>query len=280
MKFNFNELSGMLEKVTLASVLPALLFLAAGLVLIRLVMAAATKALAKSSIDQTLHRFILTSSKLVLYLVLFVTVAGVLGIPVTSLVALLSVAGLAISLSLQSVLSSISCGVMLLSVKPFKVGDYVEVGGLSGTVSEIGFMNTQLTTFDRRVIYIPNNEVSTSKVINYTQEEIRRIDLIVKADYTYTVDEVKRALRLAVSKFPKVLDDPAPFIRVRGYDQQVEYAFRVWCKTPDYWELYFDLLEAVPGAFAESGLEMRPPVVNVRMRGDEKAAYDTTIRAE
>ena len=280
MKFNFNELSGMLEKVTLASVLPALLFLAVGLVMIRLVMAAATKALAKSSIDQTLHRFILTSTKLVLYLVLFVTVAGVLGIPVTSLVALLSVAGLAISLSLQSVLSSISCGVMLLSVKPFKVGDYVEVGGLSGTVSEIGFMNTQLTTFDRRVIYIPNNEVSTSKVINYTQEEIRRVDLIVKADYTYTVDEVKRALHHTAAKFPKILSDPAPFIRVRGYDQQVEYAFRVWCKTPDYWELYFDLLDAIPGAFAECGIEMRPPVVNVRMRGDEKAAYDTTIKAE
>lgn len=280
MKFNFNELSLMLEKVTLASVLPALLFLVVGLVMIRLLMAAATKALEKSSIDQTLHRFILASTKLVLYLVLFVTVAGVLGIPVTSLVALLSVAGLAISLSLQSVLSSISCGVMLLSVKPFVVGDFVEIGGLSGYVTEIGFMNTQLTTFDRRVIYIPNNEVSTSKVINYTQEEIRRVDLIVKADYTYPVEEVKRALHHTASKFSKVLSDPKPFIHVRGYDQQIEYAFRVWCKTPDYWELYFDLLDAVPGAFAECGIEMRPPVVNLRKRGEEKAAYDTTIRAE
>lgn len=270
----------MLEKVTLASLLPAILFLAAGLVIIRLVMAAAAKALAKSSIDQTLHRFILASTRLVLYFVLFVTVAGVLGVPITSLVALLSVAGLAISLSLQSVLSSVSCGLMLLSVKPFKVGDYVEVGGVSGTVSEIGFMNTQLTTFDRRVIYIPNNEVSTSKIINYTEQENRRVDLIFKADYAYPAETVKAALRSAVAKFPKVLKEPEPFIRVRAYEEQVEYAVRVWCRTDDYWELYFDIIDAIPGAYAEHGIEMRPPVVNVRMRRGETLSTETILKTE
>ena len=127
----------MLQQVTLASLLPALLYLVCGLLIIRFVMSALSRALKKSAIDRTLHRFILTILRIVLYFILFMTVAGALGIQITSFVALLSVAGLAISLSLQNVLSSASCGVMLLSVKPFKVGDYVEIGGTGGTVREI-----------------------------------------------------------------------------------------------------------------------------------------------
>ena len=207
----------MLQQVTLASLLPALLYLVCGLVIIRFVMSALSRALKRSAIDKTLHRFILTILRIVLYFVLFMTVAGALGIQITSFVALLSVAGLAISLSLQNVLSSASCGVMLLSVKPFKVGDYVEIGGVGGTVREIGFMHTKLAAPDNKIIYVPNNEVSTSKIINYTQEGKRRVDFVFTADYACPQEDVKRALREAVAKFPKVLDDPAPFIRVSGY---------------------------------------------------------------
>ena len=255
----------MLQQVTLASLLPALLYLICGLVIIRFVMSALSRALKRSAIDKTLHRFILTILRIVLYFILFMTVAGALGIQITSFVALLSVAGLAISLSLQNVLSSASSGVMLLSVKPFKVGDYVEIGGVGGTVREIGFMHTKLSTPDNKIVYVPNNEVSTSKIINYTQEEKRRIDLVFTADYNCHQEEVKAALRDAVAKFPKILGDPAPFIRVSGYKEAVEYTVRVWCRTEDYWDLYSDIMEAVPEAYAARGVEMSYPYINVLM---------------
>ena len=262
---NLEGLPAMLQQVTLASLLPALLYLICGLVIIRFVMSALSRALRRSAIDKTLHRFILTILRIVLYFILFMTVAGALGIQITSFVALLSVAGLAISLSLQNVLSSASSGVMLLSVKPFKVGDYVEIGGVGGTVREIGFMHTKLSTPDNKIVYVPNNEVSTSKIINYTQEEKRRIDLVFTADYNCPQEEVKAALRDAVAKFPKILGDPAPFIRVSGYKEAVEYTVRVWCRTEDYWDLYSDIMEAVPEAYAARGVEMSYPYINVLM---------------
>lgn len=270
----------MLQQVTLASLLPALLYLVCGLVIIRFVMSALSRALRRSAIDKTLHRFILTLVRIVLYFILFMTVAGALGIQITSFVALLSVAGLAISLSLQNVLSSASCGIMLLSVKPFKVGDYVEIGGVGGTVREIGFMHTKLAAADNKIIYVPNNEVSTSKIINYTQEGRRRVDFVFTADYACPQEDVKRALREAVAKFPKVLDDPAPFIRVSGYKEAVEYTVRVWCKTEDYWELYSDIIEAVPEAYAAHGVEMNYPYLNVLLRGDGADKAEKIIKSE
>ena len=270
----------MLQQVTLASLLPALLYLVCGLLIIRFVMSALSRALKKSAIDRTLHRFILTILRIVLYFILFMTVAGALGIQITSFVALLSVAGLAISLSLQNVLSSASCGVMLLSVKPFKVGDYVEIGGTGGTVREIGFMHTKLAAPDNKIIYVPNNEVSTSKIINSTQEGTRRVDFVFTADYACPQEDVKRALREAVAKFPKVLDDPAPFIRVSGYKEAVEYTVRVWCKTEDYWELYSDIIEAVPEAYAAHGVEMNYPYLNVLLRGDGAEKAEKILKSE
>ena len=270
----------MLQQVTLASLLPTLLYLVCGLLIIRFVMSALSRALKKSAIDRTLHRFILTILRIVLYFILFMTVAGALGIQITSFVALLSVAGLAISLSLQNVLSSASCGVMLLSVKPFKVGDYVEIGGTGGTVREIGFMHTKLAAPDNKIIYVPNNEVSTSKIINYTQEGTRRVDFVFTADYACPQEDVKRALREAVAKFPKVLDDPAPFIRVSGYKEAVEYTVRVWCKTEDYWELYSDIIEAVPEAYAAHGVEMNYPYLNVLLRGDGAEKAEKILKSE
>lgn len=278
MNVNLEGLPTMLQQVTLASLLPALLYLVCGLVMIRFAMSAATRALARSSIDKTLHRFILTILRIVLYFILFMTVAGTLGIQITSFVALLSVAGLAISLSLQNVLSSVSSGIMLLSVKPFKVGDYVEIGGIGGTVREIGFMYTKLATPDNKIIYVPNNEVATSKIVNYTKGQTRRVDFVFTADYACPSEAVKSALREAVARFPKVLSDPAPFIRVSGYKEAVEYSVRVWCRSEDYWELYSDIIEAVPEAYAAHGVEMNYPYLNVLLRDGDSDKAEKIIK--
>ncbi|MCI5866077.1 MAG: mechanosensitive ion channel [Cloacibacillus porcorum] len=269
MNINLEGLPAILEKVTLASLLPALLYLLGGMAVVKIVMRALTKALEKSSIEKTLHKFILTLIRLTLYFIVFMTVAGALGIQITSFVAILSVAGLAISLSLQGVLSNLSSGVMLLSVKPFKAGDYVELGGVGGTVREIGFIHTKISTPDNKIIYIPNSEVSSSKIVNYTNEGKRRIDLVFSAGYNCPIETVKLAIREAVEKFPKVYADPAPFVRASAYkDSVIEYTVRVWCGTDDYWDLYYDIIEAVSESYARHGVEMSYPHVNVHMAKD------------
>ena len=259
MNINLEGLPAILEKVTLASLLPALLYLLGGMAVVKIVMRALTKALEKSSIEKTLHKFILTLIRLTLYFIVFMTVAGALGIQITSFVAILSVAGLAISLSLQGVLSNLSSGVMLLSVKPFK----------AGTVREIGFIHTKISTPDNKIIYIPNSEVSSSKIVNYTNEGKRRIDLVFSAGYNCPIETVKLAIREAVEKFPKVYADPAPFVRASAYkDSVIEYTVRVWCGTDDYWDLYYDIIEAVSESYARHGVKMSYPHVNVHMVKD------------
>lgn len=270
MNVNLEGLPEILGKITLASLVPALLYLVCGVMLTRLVMSAAAKALKGSRIDKTLHRFILTFLRLTLYMLVFMTVAGALGVQISSFVALLGVAGLAVSLSLQGILSNFSCGIVLLSIKPFKAGDYVEIGGVAGTVRDVGFFHTKIASGDNRIIYIPNSEISSTKIINYTATGTRRIDFVFTAGYGCPQEDVKRALRSAVDRFPKVLDDPEPFIRVSGYKEAVEYTVRVWCRTEDYWELYYDIMEAVPEAYAEYGAEMSYPYINVLMHGNDK----------
>ena len=158
---------------------------------------------------------------------------------------------------------------MLLSVKPFKAGDYVELGGVGGTVREIGFIHTKISTPDNKIIYIPNSEVSSSKIVNYTNEGKRRIDLVFSAGYNCPIETVKLAIREAVEKFPKVYADPAPFVRASAYkDSVIEYTVRVWCGTDDYWDLYYDIIEAVSESYARHGVEMSYPHVNVHMAKD------------
>ncbi|MEG1824700.1 MAG: mechanosensitive ion channel family protein [Cloacibacillus sp.] len=270
MNVNLEGIPAMLQKVTFASLLPALIYLVAGVVIIRLLMSAASKALARSSVEKTLHKFLLTIVRLVLYFVLFMTVAGALGIQITSFVAILSVAGLALSLSLQGVLANLSSGIMLLSVKPFKVGDYVEVGGVSGTVDEIGFIYTRVSTVDNRLIFIPNSEVSSSKITNFTSETKRRVDFLFKASYDSPAEAVKAAVMDAAARFPQIMAEPAPFVRVSAYGESaVEYAARFWCATGDYWDIYHGIMEALPAEYKKHGVSMSYPHLNVHVTRNE-----------
>ena len=166
MPVDFDSFKLLLEKFTLTSILPAILYLLVGLFVIRMLLSFLNNRLGKSNIDVTLHRFLSGSVKLVLYFILFMMVASALGIQVTSLVAVLSVAGLAVSLSVQGLLSNVLSGLMLLFIKPFKVGDYVEVGGVGGFIKEIGFVHTKILSFENILIYMPNSEVSNGKITN------------------------------------------------------------------------------------------------------------------
>ena len=192
--------------------------------------------------------------------------ANALGINTTSLVALVSVAGLALSLSVQNVMSNLFSGITLLIAKPFASGDFVEVAGKTGIIKAVGLFYTQLDTLDNVAISIPNGDVTAGSVINYSHEPLRRVDRTFTASYESSTEDVKAAIEAAIAKDERILSDPAPFVRLLEYKgSTVEYVVRVWCKNADYWDVYFNLNENVRESFAEKGVKFSYEHVNVHI---------------
>ncbi|MEQ2444481.1 mechanosensitive ion channel family protein [Pseudoflavonifractor intestinihominis] len=247
-------------------VLYVVLLLAVCLIVMKLLMSVLNRALDRLNIEKGLHTFIKSVVKILLWFVTIIIVLGYVGIEVTSLIALLSVIGLAISLAIQGTLSNLAGGIQVLVSKPFKAGDYIETDSVSGTVSEIGLVYTKIKTYDNKMIMIPNGQISSAKITNYTAEERRRVDLKFNTSYDAPVELVKETIQSVIRSHPKALRDPAPFARVSAYqDSSIEYAVRVWCATEDYWTLYSDLLEQVKAAFDQNGIEMTYNHLNVHM---------------
>ena len=237
------------------------------LIVLNLVMKVVDRVLGKAEkLDGTLKGFVRSAVKILLWVLLAIIVAGALGIPTSSMVAVISIAGLALSLSVQNILSNLFSGLTLLITKPFKAGDYVEVAGKAGLVKTVGLFYTQLNTLDNVAVSIPNGDITGSSVNNYSSEPLRRVDLNFNASYDSGTEEVKQAILAAIEKDERILKDPAPFVRLLAYkDSTVEYVTRVWCKGSDYWDVYFNLNENVRESFAENGVKLSYPRVNVHM---------------
>ncbi len=253
--------------ISLSSILSAVLTLIICFVFIKIVTAVANKALNKTKkLDATLRGFVTSAIKAVLWIIALIIVANALGINTSSLVALVSVVGLALSLSVQNILSNLFSGLTLLVTKPFAAGDFVEVAGKSGLVKTVGLFYTQLDTLDNVAVSIPNSDVTASAVNNYSREELRRVDRTFTTSYECTTDEVKAAIADAIAKDARILNDPAPFVRLLDYKgSTVEYVVRVWCKGADYWDVYFDLNENVRESFAKHGVKFSYEHVNVHI---------------
>lgn len=252
--------------LTLEKILYAILIVAVGLVAIRIVMTLIDRLLQRSRFDARIKKFLRGSMKFVLGFVLVIIVLGYLNVEVTSLVALLSVAALAVSLALQNLLSNVAAGLLLLSTRPFSVGDFVEASGVMGTVAENGIFYTKLKSPDNKVIQIPNSELSQGKIINYSAEAERRLDLKISASYDAPVEQVKACILRVLEEHPKTLSEPAPLARVNNFgDSAIEYVVRVWCANADYWDVYYDVLEGIKAAFDREGIEMTYNHLNVHM---------------
>lgn len=265
-----NSFVSTLKGLSLSSVLKIAVLAVVLLAVIRLLNGLFEKFLSKSKIDKSLHGFLRATVKILMYLIAVMILAGSLSIDVTSLIALLSVAGLALSLAIQGALSNLAGGIVILTTKPLHVGDYVTIGSEEGTVEEIGMTYTKLMTWDRRMIFIPNSTVTSSNVVNYTVGGKRRVDLTVTASYDADIETVKTALRAAAASVPQLLPDEPIFARVTGYkDSSIEYALRGWCQNENYWDAYFNLLEAVKVSFDQAGVQMSYPHLNVHMMKDE-----------
>jgi len=256
----------MLGAVTLESVLRAALTLLICLIAIRIITNIFKKLLDKPSIEERVRKYALSGIRIVLWLVTILIVADALGIPVTSLVALLSVFTLAISLAVQSVLSNIAGGIVILINKPFKEGDYIDTPNGAGTVSKLTLSYTYLNTPDNLQIVIPNSALSAGKVVNYTSLGKRRVDHAITASYDAAAEDVRKACLEAVARTAKVLDDPAPVVFVSAYkESSIEYAVRMWCDCADYWDVYFASLENIRTCFNEAGVEMTYNHLNVHV---------------
>lgn len=246
-------------------VLQVALILAVGIGLIKLLTNLVRKALLRSRLEKAAHSIILGVVRVGLYLLLVINVAAALGIDITGVVALASVLTLAVSLALQNMLANVIGGFTILTTHPFHSGDFVDIGGQSGTVEEISMTYTQLATPDNKIVSIPNNTVVGSQITNYSVAGTRRVDINVTAAYTAPAQEVIDAL-LQAGNVEKVLRDPAPFAALTEYGESaVGYTLRLWVKSPDYWDVFFQVNQRIGQVFAENNIEMTYPHVNVHL---------------
>lgn len=236
-----------------------------GSVLIRLINRTLKKILENSKLEKAAHSLIRTLVKTILYVLLGLILASSLGIDVTGIVALASVASLAVSLALQNMLANVIGGFTLLYTHPFSSGDYVEIAGQSGTVMEVGIAYTRLTTPDNKLVAIPNNAVVSAEIVNYTATGTRRVEVNISASYDTDPDAVVEAL-LEAARDERVLPDPAPFATLTTYGESaIGYTLRVWVKTDDYWDVHHKINRQIIDLFRQKGLQMTYPHLNVHL---------------
>ena len=217
-------------------------------------------------LDMSLRSFLTSFIKIVLYIILVITVAMILGVPATSFITILASCGVAVGLALQGSLSNFAGGLMILFFKPFKVGDYIEALGESGTVVGISVVYTELLTVDNKRITIPNGSLTNSTIKNYSTEELRRVDLSFSVAYNSSDEQVKAIIHEVIASHPMALQDPAPFVRLSQHgDSALVYAARIWCKSADYWTVYFDVLENVKTAFDQNSISIPFPQMDIHI---------------
>lgn len=257
-----------IRHITASNIFTAVLVAAACLVVMKVLLKVLDRALGRSRLDPSLQKLLRGILKAGLWFVTAIIVLGCLNIEVTSLVAVLSVVGLAFSLALQNFLSNAAGGMQLLASHPFSVGDFVEAGGCSGTVEEMGLFYTKLTTPDNKLVQLPNSTIVSGNITNFSHQPTRRVDLKVSASYDAPPERIIALLARLAAEHPLVLDDPAPAAHVDGYgDSAVNYVLRVWCANADYWTVYYDLLDGFKPAFDKAGVEMTYPHLNIHMKG-------------
>jgi small conductance mechanosensitive channel len=213
-------------------------------------------------IEPNTRTFINSAVKWLLYVILIVSIVSILGVPMASVITVLGTAGAAVALSLQGSLANLAGGIMMVIFKPFKVGDFVEAAGVSGVVKEITLFYTVLNTPDNCRIHVPNGSLMNANIIDYSAEDTRRVDLTFACAKSESPAAIQKLILEAMCTNEKVLTDPAPFARLSGgTNEAMQFTARAWCKSADYWDVYFDLTQAVTEKLGENGVQA--PAVRV-----------------
>ncbi|MFB0982013.1 MAG: mechanosensitive ion channel [Alteromonadaceae bacterium] len=232
----------------------------------KLISSATKKVLKHKNFDDTVISFIASLVYGLVVIVAFIAAISHLGFNTTSLVAIVGAAGLAIGLALQGSLSNFASGILLISLKPFKAGDFVEIAGTAGVVEEVHVFSTQLRTGDNKTVIIPNGGITNGNITNYSAKPTRRIDLVIGVGYNADLKRTKQILNDVVSNHTLVLKDQAITIGVSELaDSSVNFVVRPWVKTPDYWTVHFDLLEAIKIELDKAGIEIPFPQLSVHV---------------
>ncbi len=249
------------------TVIGAVVILVVGVSLVKVLLRLARKGISRTNIPESLHTMLLTIVRIVLYSLLLLTAASHIGIPITSFVTVIGVAGLAISMAVQGILQSMVGGMILLGSRPFDVGDVVETDGITGTVQDIHMMSTNIESFDGKNIYIPNSRLYTSTIINYTRKGQRRVELKLSASYDAPPALVREAVMDAVNDTPGVLPEPAPRLLTENYaDSAIEYTLWVWCSAGDFVDVKYGISEKLYETYQRRNVEMTYPHLNVHMK--------------
>ncbi|MDY0781284.1 mechanosensitive ion channel family protein [Tenacibaculum sp. IB213877] len=241
-------------------VLTAIVILVAGLFIINLIVKTTKKLMNQQNVDTTLQKFLSNLLSWTLKVLLLITVIAKLGVETTSFAAIIASAGLAIGLALQGSLANFAGGALIMIFKPYKVGDFIEAQGISGTVKEIQIFTTHLNTPGNKLAIVPNGALSNGNIINYTTEGKLRADLTFGVSYDADIKQTKEILMEVLTSNPKVLKDPAPTVNVSELaDSSVNFAVRPWANTADYWNVYYTTIENTKLALDKAGIEIPYP---------------------
>ena len=237
-----------------------------GLFLIKLILAFFKRTLKKTTLDESMHVFILNAIKIILYILLIVVILGYMNVPTAPLVTVLGAGGAAIALALKDSLGNIAGGIIILANKLFKKGDVIEVAGEEGIVESTDLFVTTLKTYDNKVVTVPNGTVTTSVIVNYSNQEKRRVDCTFGVSYDTDIAKAKDVLLAVAESCPEVLKEPDIFVAVKAHDSSaILIDLRVWCKTDDYYVVKAFLMEQVILAFDEANITIPYPQMDVRV---------------
>ena len=238
------------------------------LIAVKLVLTIYDKFAKKRKLDPLVGKILRVTVKIILLFITVIIILGSLGVSVSSLVATLSVVGVAFSLAIQGFLSNVFGGIQIISNKPFQIGDYVDAGGESGTVKEVGLFYTKLDTPDNKLIQIPNSLIANSNITNYSSALNRRVDITVGASYDDDIEKVRSILLQLANNHTAVIkeEELKPVAHVSAYnDSYITYVLRVWCASADYWTVHFDIMDAIKPTFDKNGVTISYPHLNVHM---------------
>lgn len=220
--------------------------------------------LERRNVEPTIQSFLKSFINILLTTLLIVTVVSALGVNTTSFAALLASAGVAVGMALSGNLQNLAGGIILLLFKPYKVGDYIDAQGVSGTVKAIQIFHTIITTVDNKEIYIPNGALSSGNVVNYSKNEMRRVDFCIGVEYGTETEKVKATVMDIINADSRIMKDPAPFIALSELaDSSVNFTIRVWVNAADYWNVYFEMNEKIYAEFNKAGISFPFPQLQI-----------------
>ena len=249
----------------------AILVLIIGMWVIKGIKKLVTKALQKGQVEISLQKFLVSMITVLLKVLLLISVASMVGIATTSFIAILGAATFAIGLALQGSMSNFAGGVLILLLKPFKVGDTIEAQGFLGKVHEIQIFNTIMKTFDNKMIFIPNGTLSNGNITNYSREPIRRVDMTFGIGYGDDIKKAKEVLAGLVKEDARILKEPAPLIAVSSLgDSSVNFIVKAWCDNAEYWNVYYDMQERVKLTFDRENISIPFPQTDVHLFKEDK----------